>query len=135
MAGIGNGGTITGVGQVLQERKPEVKIVAVEPRESAILSGGQPGPHKIQGIGANFIGDPRPCVIDEVLRNIDQAIEFARKAATEEDLPGLVGAALSAAVEVVAAPRTPARRSLSCCGWRALPSTVLFEACQLTVGP
>ena len=108
VAGVGTGGTITGVGQVLKERKPEVKIVAVEPQESPILSGGQPGPHKIQGIGANFVPEILDrSVIDEVLpRNIDQAVEFARRAAQEEGLlVGLSsGAALSAAIEVAARP-------------------------------
>ncbi len=108
VAGVGTGGTITGVGQVLKERKPEVQIVAVEPAESPILSGGKPGPHKIQGIGANFVPEILDqSVIDEVLpRNIDQAVEFARRAAAEEGL--LVGissgAALSAAAEVAARP-------------------------------
>ncbi len=110
VAGVGTGGTITGVGQVLKERKPEVKIVAVEPQESPILSGGQPGPHKIQGIGANFVPEILDrSVIDEVLpRNIDQAVEFARRAAQEEGLlVGLSsGAALSAAIEVAARPES-----------------------------
>ncbi len=133
VAGVGTGGTISGVGQVLKERKPEVQIVAVEPAESPILSGGQPGPHKIQGIGANFVPEILDrSVIDEVLpRNIDQAVEFARKAATEEGL--LVGissgAALSAAAEIAARPENAGKTIVAITadfGERYL-STVLFE--------
>ncbi|GAB4065224.1 cysteine synthase A [Angustibacter speluncae] len=104
VAGIGTGGTITGVGQVLKERKPGVQIVAVEPEESPILNGGQPGPHKIQGIGANFVPDILDReVYDEVIDvNADTSVQWARRAAAEEGL--LVGissgAALAAAVKV-----------------------------------
>ena len=104
VAGIGTGGTITGVGQVLKERKPGVQIIAVEPKESAILNGGPPGPHKIQGIGANFVPDILDTkVYDEVLEvDAETSVTWARRAAAEEGLlVGLSsGAALAAAVQV-----------------------------------
>ena len=133
VAGIGTGGTISGVGQVLKARKPEVRIIAVEPAESPILSGGQPGPHKIQGLGANFVPDILDrSVIDEIVtRNIDQALDFARRAAKEEGLfTGIsAGAALSAAAEVAARPENSGKNIVVIVpdsGDRYL-STVLFE--------
>lgn len=104
VAGIGTGGTITGVGQVLKERKPSVQIVGVEPAESPILNGGAPGPHKIQGIGANFVPEILDTgIYDEIIDvDADTAVTLARRAAKEEGL--LVGissgAALHAAIEL-----------------------------------
>jgi cysteine synthase A len=104
VAGIGTGGTITGVGQVLKERKPGVQIVGVEPAESPILNGGAPGPHKIQGIGANFVPEILDTTIYDEIVDVDAetAVAVARRAATEEGL--LVGissgAALHAAIEI-----------------------------------
>lgn len=104
ISGIGTGGTITGAGQVLKEKYPDIQIVAVEPTDSPVLSGGKPGPHKIQGIGAGFV----PAVLNtEIYGEIiqvtnDQSYETARQAAREEGILGGVssGAAIYAALQV-----------------------------------
>ena len=106
IAGVGTGGTITGVGQALKARKPSVQMIAVEPTASPVLSGGEPGPHKIQGIGAGFI----PTIVDRsVIDGVEQvsnedAFEMARKAARVEGIPVGIssGAALTAAFRIAA---------------------------------
>lgn len=133
VSGIGTGGTLSGVGQVLKERKPEVQIVGVEPLESPILNGGQPGPHKIQGIGANFV----PSILDrdvydEIIDvNIDQAVATARRLGVEEGILGGIssGATVHAATQLAQRPENAGKTIvviLASYGERYL-STVLYE--------
>ncbi|TAK50125.1 MAG: cysteine synthase A [Xanthobacteraceae bacterium] len=104
ISGIGTGGTVTGVGQVIKPRKPSLHIVAVEPEESPVLSGGAPGPHKIQGLGAGFVPEILDrSVIDEVIKvNSATAVETSRALARNEGILGGIssGAAIAAAIEV-----------------------------------
>lgn len=104
VAGVGTGGTITGVAEVIKARKPEFKAIAVEPVESPVISGGQPGPHKIQGIGAGFIPAVlRTDLLDEVIQvSSDEAIAYGRRLAQEEGLLSGIssGANLCAAIQL-----------------------------------
>ena len=108
VSGVGTGGTITGVAQVLKARKPQVKMIAVEPEDSPVLSGGRPGPHKIQGLGAGFVPSILDtALIDEIITiGNETAFETARQAARLEGIPGGIssGAALAAAFEVGSRP-------------------------------
>jgi len=136
VSGVGTGGTITGVGEILKKEIPGVKIVAVEPEDSPVLSGGQPGPHKIQGIGAGFIPEVlNRGIIDEVLRISNaNAFAMARKVAKLEGMPVGIssGAALTAGIEIGQRPGHENKRILV-----VLPSsaerylsTALFEGLE-----
>lgn len=108
VSGVGTGGTLTGVGSVIKSRKPDFKVFAVEPEDSPVISGGQPGPHKIQGIGAGFIpGNLDTSLIDEVLKvSNDEAFEMARRVAKEEGILGGIstGGNIAAALRVAQRP-------------------------------
>ncbi len=133
VSGVGTGGTITGVGEVIKKRKPSFKVVAVEPADSPVLSGGKPGPHKIQGIGAGFVPDIiNMKVVDEIITvKNEQAFALARQLAREEGiLVGISsGAAAYAALQIAARPENKGKLIVVVfpdTGERYL-STVLFQ--------
>lgn len=122
VAGVGTGGTITGVAQVIKSRKPGFKAIAVEPAESPVLSGGEPGPHKIQGIGAGFVPEvlDRSLIDDVVTVTSDQALDMSRKLAHMEGLLCGIssGAAVSATLQVAGRPGSAGKTIVT-----ILPST------------
>ncbi|GJD47519.1 O-acetylserine sulfhydrylase [Methylobacterium crusticola] len=133
VAGVGTGGTITGVGQVIKPRLPHLRVVAVEPEDSPVLSGGQPGPHKIQGIGAGFVPNVLDrSVIDEVVTVSNQtAFDTARLLARIEGIPGGIstGGNVAAALEIAARPEFRGKRivTVACSFAERYISSALFD--------
>jgi cysteine synthase len=133
ISAVGTGGTITGVGQILKPRLPKLRVIAVEPEDSPVLSGGQPGPHKIQGIGAGFVPDVLDrSVIDEVITVGNQtAFDTARQLAKLEGIPGGIstGANVAVALEVAARPEMKGKRivTVACSFAERYISSALFE--------
>ncbi|CAO4137639.1 cysteine synthase A [Methylorubrum extorquens] len=133
VAGVGTGGTVTGVGEVLKPRLPNLKVFAVEPVDSPVISGGQPGPHKIQGIGAGFIPDNlHTDILDGVLKvSNQQAIDTARDLAKFEGIPGGIstGGNVAAALELAGRPEFQGKRivTIACSFAERYISSVLFE--------
>jgi cysteine synthase A len=133
VAGVGTGGTVTGVGQVLKERKPGVQIVAIEPKDSAILNGGAPGPHKIQGIGANFVPEILDTnVYDEVLdATLEDSVRVARELGVKEGILGGIssGAIVWGALELAKRPENAGKLIVAvvCDFGERYISTVLYD--------
>lgn len=133
VAGVGTGGTVTGVAQVLKERKPGFQAIAVEPIDSPVLSGGDPGPHKIQGIGAGFVPDVLETeLLDEIVKvRFEDAVKTARRLATEEGILGGIsaGANVWAALQVASRPESQGKTIVTviCDTGERYLSTTLFE--------
>jgi len=136
VAGVGTGGSITGCGEVLKKYKSSVKAIAVEPIDSPVISGGQPGPHKIQGIGAGFI--PRNCntdIVDEVVQvSNDEAFSMAQRICREEGIPAGIstGANVTAAIRVAQRPENAGKLivTIGCSATERYLSTALTEAAR-----
>ncbi len=133
VAGVGTGGTVSGVGRVLKEENPKVKVFAVEPVESPVISGGNPGPHKIQGIGAGFVPKNLDMnVVDSVIKiDSETAFKTAQKIARQDGLPGGIstGANVAAAIELAKLPENKGKTivTIGCSFAERYISTLLFE--------
>lgn len=133
IAGVGTGGTISGIAKVLKEHNPDVKAYAVEPVESPVISGGEPGPHKIQGIGAGFIpGNLDTSLIDGVLKiDSETAFKTSQKASRQDGMPGGIstGANIAAAIEVAQMPENKGKTivTIGCSFAERYISTLLFD--------